>query len=337
MTKMASLFRRHNGIYYIVSSHEGKRVWRSLRTRDDTEAKNAFEEFEREQRRKSRSLISDFSEDFLNRAPLTLRKKTVEIYTQSFKNFLRICGNKPISKVTPLEVERFKQNRAPEVSAISVNIELRTLRAAFNEAKRLKVIEENPFQGMKLIRVPFKEASHLSECEFSRVLMIIADQGFRNLVKFAVFTMMRLGEITNLRWVDVDLVRREIHVRSNGEFRVKGGKPRTIPMNHWVYHFLESSVRRSEYVFSKRNGCPLSSPAVSRRFKRYVRKAGLNNGIHFHSLRHTGISWLINKGVPPQFVQHIAGHSSLTVTQVYTHLEDKNLITAINAFGQITG
>ncbi len=147
--------------------------------------------------------------------------------------------------------------------------------------------------------------------------------------------MMRLGEITNLQWVDVDLVRREIHLRSNGEFRVKGGKPRTIPMNDWVYHFLASKARRSEHVFSKRNGCPLNGPAVSRRFKSYVRRAGLSERIHFHSLRHTGISWLINKGVPLPFVQRIAGHSSLTVTEIYTHLEDKSLISAINSFGEV--
>ncbi len=45
-----------------------------------------------------------------------------------------------------------------------------------------------------------------------------------------------------------------------------------------------------------------------------------------------GISWLINKGVPQPFVQRLAGHSSPIVTQMYTHLEDKNLATAVNAF-----
>jgi site-specific recombinase XerD len=62
------------------------------------------------------------------------------------------------------------------------------------------------------------------------------------------------------------------------------------------------------------------------------RAAGLIGGVHFHCLRHTGISWLINKGVPPQFVRRIAGHSSLNVTRIYTYLEGRNLIAAVYAF-----
>ncbi len=302
---------------------------------DEGEAKELLQEFEYERRQRARVVVSSFFQDFLKGAPLSFRKKTIELYAQSFKNFLRLCGDKPIRKIVPLDVEAFKRNRSEEVSPVSVNIELRTLRAAFHEAKRLKLIEENPFDGVKEVRVPWKEARYLSENEFRLLLTTMNDGDFKNLLTFAVFTMMRLGEIVNVRWYNVDFTRKEIHVRSNGDFRVKGGKPRSIPMNHWVYHFLASKVRRSEYVFSKRDGCPLKGGAVSRRFKRYVRKAGLDNGIHFHSLRHTGISWLINKGVPPAFVQRIAGHSSLTVTEGYTHLEDKNLITAINAFGDI--
>jgi integrase len=216
-----------------------------------------------------------------------------------------------------------------------VNIQLRSLRAAFGEAKRLRLIDENPFADIRLIRVPHKESKFLTEEEFSVLLRSMDDLALKHLFIFAVLTMMRLGEITNLRWVDVDLKRKEIHVRSSEEFRVKGGKPRIIPMNDWVYEFLASRMKTKEKVFTKPNGWPLNGGTVSRRFKKAARKAKLDDSIHFHSLRHTGISWLVNKGVPPQFVQRIAGHSSLNVTQVYTHLEDKNLISAVNSFNRI--
>ncbi len=332
---MACLIRRHNGIYYIVISKKRKRVWRSLRTGNKAQAKRVLEEFEGDRRCRASLTTSSFFKDFLNIAPLSFRKKTVEMYGQSFKNFLRVCGNRPIRKISPLDVETLKHKRAQEVSPVSVNIELRSLKAAFSEAKRLRLIEDSPFEGMKQIRVPYKEAGYLSEVEFLRLLTAIDDADFKALVKFAVLTMMRRGEIANLRWADVDLTRKEIRVRSNGEFRVKSGKPRAIPMNNWVSDFLAARVRRGEYVFSNSSGHAIDGSAVSRRFKRYVHKAGLNIGIHFHSLRHTGISWLINRGVPPPFVQRIAGHSSLSVTQGYTHLEDKNLITAINGFDRV--
>ena len=117
---------------------------------------------------------------------------------------------------------------------------------------------------------------------------------------------------------------------------MKGGKPRVIPMSPWVFQFLQNKPRASEHVFAKRNGLPYAGASISRRFKRYVRRAGLNELIHFHSIRHTGISWLINQGVPAPFVQKIAGPSSLAVTAGYTHVEDRNLISAVNAFDNIS-
>lgn len=144
---------------------------------------------------------------------------------------------------------------------------------------------------------------------------------------------MRLGEITNLTWANVDLSRKEIHVRNSAEAGLKGGRPRVIPMNGWVYSFLTSILSRGQYVFENRRAQPFSCGSISHRFKKYLRRAGLADDLHFHSLRRTGISWLINRGVPATFVQRIAGHSSLMITdRVYTHLEDKTLLTAVNAF-----
>jgi integrase len=327
---MAWLLKRHN-IFYLVRNEAGKRVARSLRTQDEGEARALLEQHKLEARRRERCFLADFFADFLARAPLNLSLKTVDMYSRTFKTFLCLCGDRPLSSIAPLDVEAFKALRAKEVGPVSVNIELRTLRAAFNEAERLKLIDENPFDGAKPVRVPYKEASHLSEPEFATLLSHVEDIDFRNLIKFSVFTMMRVGEITSLRWEAVDLQRREIHIRSNGEFRVKGGKPRFVPMSDWVHAFLASKARTSEYVFS-RDGRPLKASSVSHRFKHYVLKEGLDDGIHFHSLRHTGISWLANKGVPQPFIQRIAGHSSLKLTDIYTHPEDSSLFRAVNAF-----
>lgn len=328
---MSCLFRRGNGIYYVVTLQKGRRVWQSLKTRTESEARRAFDTIETEQQLRTSMPLSLYADEFLAKASLNLSGRTIAMHAQAFKNLMRICNNRPIKKISPLHVDAFKLKRAQEVAPVSVNIEIRSLRAAFAEARRLKLIEENPFEGVKQVRVPYKEAKYPSEPEFSHLLDVVEDTGFRNLITFAVFTMMRLGEIVNLRWIDVDLQRRCIHVRSNEGFRVKGGKPRTVPMNTWICEFL-GGARKGDRVFCNRSGRPLQGQAVSRRFKRYVRTANLDDAIHFHSLRHTGISWLINKGVAPQFVQHVAGDSSLAVTQIYSHVEDKNLIAAVDTF-----
>jgi site-specific recombinase XerD len=130
-------------------------------------------------------------------------------------------------------------------------------------------------------------------------------------------------------------VRREIHLRSHDGFHIKGGKPRIIPMSDWVYLCLSSEEKAGEYVFLNTRGQQYSARSLSKRFKKYVRKAGLSEAIHFHSLRHTGISSLINRGVPAPFVSRLAGHLSLEITSGYTHLEDQNLVGAIRVFDDV--
>jgi integrase/recombinase XerD len=329
--EVGSLIKRQNGIYYAIFYAKDRQVWRSTHTRCLDEARKVFEGLDRQWSRQRSGTLSSFFCDFLDRAPLSYSPKTIQGYSLAFRSFERIIRNKRLKDVSPLDGEGFKRARSNEVSAVSVNIELRTLKAAFNEAKRLKLVEENPLNGVRPVRVADKEASHLSEPEFARLLSFIEDMDFKKLIKFALFTMMRLGEITSLRWDTVDLQRREILIRSSAEFRPKHGKARFVPMNDWVHAFLASKERTCEYVFS-RNGKPLKGMSVSHAFKRYVRRAGLSDRIHFHSLRHSGISWLANNGVPQPFIQRIAGHSSLKVTEIYTHAEDISLFRAVNTF-----
>jgi integrase len=324
---------RNNGIYYIVTSGKrGRRVWTSLHTKDEGDANTLFEEHEREHRRKTRLFLSSFGEDFRQRQSLNYSPRNLEIHAACVKNFIRLCGDKPISRIATYDAEAYRQLRAKKVSPVTVNIELRSLKAAFNDAKRLGLIVSNPFQDVKPVRITDEEQPFLDEFEFQKLLEAIDDSDFRNLVIFTIITMMRRGEVIHLRWKDVDLQRKVIMIRNHEGFRVKGGKSRMIPMSDWLYAFLSHRQRRSEYVFSDENGKPLLRDTVSKKFKRYVRKAKLNEDLHFHSLRHSGISLRINRGVSPAFVQQIAGHSSLLTTEIYTHYENRNLIEAVNNF-----
>jgi integrase/recombinase XerD len=329
---MATLIRRSNGVWYIVTCKNGKRKWHSLHTKDEAEARRMFEDYEREHKRRTDYRVSVFSDDFQKRAQLNLSRRTLNIYGLSFRNFVRLSGDKPMGRVSTLDAELFKQKRAEEVSAVTLNIELRTLKAGFNDAKRLKVIGENPFEGIKLARTPHKEGAYLGENDIRILLMAIDDPVFRDLIIFTVFTMTRRAEVVNLRWADVDFGRRAICVRDHGEFRVKGGKERLIPMCPTVFQILSRIPRGSDHVFTDRNGIPFNGDTLSRKFKRYIRKAELNDDVHFHSLRHSGISWLVGRGVPPAFVQRIAGHSSHLTTAIYTHYDDRNLSAAVNEF-----
>ena len=85
----------------------------------------------------------------------------------------------------------------------------------------------------------------------------------------------------------------------------------------------------SEFVFSIRDK-QIDEDMLTHLFKEYVLKAGLESRLHFHSLRHTFASWLVQDGVSLYEVQKLLGHSNIAVTQVYSHLQPEGLHSTVN-------
>ncbi len=322
---MATLFKRSNGIWYVVYKDGHRRRWLSTGFRSKLEACEAFETIKSQVERPTVLTVGEFAQEFLPYAQANLSPGTCYIYSIAFRHFLSITGNKRLELVTPIDVEKFKAKRLESVSRVRVNIEFRTLKAAFNKAVAWGYLASNPFNSCSQLRVPPSEPVYLKKVEFKKLLEGIADQEFRELVIFAVSTMMRLGEILMLTWSDVDFNHRLIHVRNKATFTVKGGRPRVVPISEQVFYMLLNMERRSQFVFSNKDRKPLLTRSASRRFKRYVLKCGLPSSIHFHSLRHTGASWLVQESVPLFEIQQILGHSSPSVTQIYSHLSHEKL------------
>jgi integrase/recombinase XerD len=231
-------------------------------------------------------------------------------------------------------VEQFKVKRLEEVSDVKVNIDFRTLRAAFSLAVRWNLIPDNPFKKCKQLRIPERRPVYLTLDEYQTLVSVIDKEWFRDIVRFAVTTMMRLGEIVNLKWDSVDLDRSLLHVENSADFRTKTRKRRILPLDKWTIELLRRKERISELVFTFPDSKRLQVGYVSSRFKKYVRKAAIRPDIHFHSLRHTGATWLVQNAVPIYTVQQILGHSSIQMTQVYSHLEAENLIQSLNKISQ---
>lgn len=327
---MATLIRRSNGIYYEISFVHGRRVWCSTGFRRKADALRALKKGWRASLRRSPEVsLSQFETQFLTYAETNFAPTTVLLYKQALRTFGRLIGNRSLKAYTVQEVEAFKTARLKEVSAVKVNIDFRTIKAFFNTALRWKLIEENPFAAAKQVKVPPVRPAYLTKEEFQRLLHVIPQQWFRELVTFAVCTMMRSGEIVNLAWDSVDLKRRLILVENRDGFRLKNAKPRVVPMNEWVFGFLATREKKSGLVFAFPDRRKLSVGYVGRKFKKFAQASGLPDSIHFHSLRHTGASWLVQEGVPIYEVQHLLGHSSILVTQVYSHLTSGELQRAV--------
>lgn len=207
----------------------------------------------------------------------------------------------------------------------SANIMLRTVKAAFNIALTLGLIQTNPFRNTKPFKVPAKDPVYIPKADFARLLLAIDDEQFRSLVLFAVLTGMRRGELISLRWSDIDLKSRLIRIRNKEDFTVKAQRPRTIPINRDLFRLIETLPRRADHVFVDRNGMPLKGGYVTKKFKQYVRRCGLSEQFHWHHLRSTFASYLVQSSTPLSEVQRLLGHSSVVTTQIYAAVNDDNL------------
>jgi integrase len=141
---------------------------------------------------------------------------------------------------------------------------------------------------------------------------------------------MRRSEIANLQWKHIDFSREFIIVESDANFQTKSGKRRLLPMNSIVFRLLQSMYqhRTGDYVIML-NGKQIRTIWISRRFKQYIQRMEIDRSLHFHILRHTFASWLVQAGVPIYEVQALMGHSTIRVTQIYSHLVPKQLRTSV--------
>lgn len=148
----------------------------------------------------------------------------------------------------------------------------------------------------------------------------------KDVILLAVSTGMRRGELAALTWGMVDLENGYIHIRNDNGFRTKSGDERSIPLLAdgmkvvKRLHQENPDASPSDPVLTTSTGGPISPGYTSKMFKLFVRLADLDERLCFHSLRHTCASWLAMKGVPLQMIQHVLGHSSMNVTEKYSHL-----------------
>jgi integrase len=328
-----SLFKRNNGKYYVLYVENGRRRWKSTGVNAKCDALKVLTDLEKLfSVQNLPKTLHQFSHEFLAYAKTTFAHHTWLIYSGAFSNLLKLAGNPAMTSLAPQLFDAYKVKRLEEgKSPVTVNIELRAIKAAMNTAIRWKYLNANPLADITPARAEETSPTYFTKQDFRGLLNAITEEWLRELVVFAALTGMRRGELVNLRWEDVDLRHRLIFIQSNPTFRTKQGKRRVVPMSDVVFNLLSAKAERvrCEYIFHLK-GFKISDDHASKKLKSYVRVVGLDGKLHFHSLRHTFASWLVQDGVSLYEVQKLLGHSNIAVTQVYSHLQPERLHNTVN-------
>jgi len=156
-------------------------------------------------------------------------------------------------------------------------------------------------------------------------------QGIRDraILELMYATGLRVSELTKLKNSDVNL---DVgFVRCKG----KGSKERIVPLGKTAEHFLERYTSQARpkllakkvsiYLFLAQGGRPLSRQSIWKMIKKQVRKAGVRKKVSPHTLRHSFATHLLERGADLRSVQEMLGHSSITTTQIYTHVNETRL------------
>ena len=148
----------------------------------------------------------------------------------------------------------------------------------------------------------------------------------------AIYTGMRLGEITALEWSDIDFDKQTISITKSWSpttYSTKAPKNdssnRTIAVNKFLLDtLLQLKSNSHDMVFKTANGMPFSG-SVNASLRSFLKKADIDkSGYHFHSLRHSHVAYLLSKGVDLYAISKRLGHKDMTVTaKVYAYLIDE--------------
>jgi integrase/recombinase XerC len=254
------------------------------------------------------------SRDFLGKDPEAVRPQDVDAL--AVRSFLAALTRKNLGKRS--------QGRA-----------LSAVRSLFRFACREGILEANPAQGVRTPKAPKTLPRHLRPGEVES--LIEAPEGDEPLVRRdrAILELLygaglRVSELVGLDWTDVDLPGRVVRVLGKGskERMVPFGRPAAESLRRWleVWETVRAPGEDEAPVFLNHQGGRLTDRSVRRVIDKWVDAAAVARGVHPHTLRHTFATHLLEGGADLRAIQELLGHSSLSTTQRYTHLEVDRLL-----------
>jgi integrase/recombinase XerD len=249
---------------------------------------------------------------YLNYSP-----RTKENYIYHIKDFVKSIGDKQISHLNAKDFQNYLDNY--KFSSVSQqNQVINSIRFLYKyglEKKYDKVSFKRPKSEKKLPRVIDKDflLDKISKIENLKHKAIIT---------LAYSTGMRVSEVCNLKIENVDSKRMLIHIVNS-----KGRKSRFVPLSSTVLNLLREyfkECRPKEFLFSGQFGLKYSHRSCNEIVKKYIGK-----DYHFHLLRHSQATALLEAGTDLRIIQKCLGHSSSKITEVYTHVSNQ-ILSKIN-------
>lgn len=259
--------------------------------------------------------------------------------------------------------DQYQQEKRRDRSAFAIK---QVLGVALNDAVKQGLIAENPVPkaGIKYSRQNQTKVTLWTDEHVERLVTAIAGEKYECLIRLALMTGMRQGELLGLRWEDLDWKNRVIKIRQayekvpqEGKLRYRLGTPKTtssirdlkigekgmtvLRLQRKRVETLRALVgerwKEHDLVFPSSVGTPINPSNLLSEYKSYLRKAGIPDA-PFHYLRHHAASLMARNGANIATVAKVLGHASPTTTQqIYTHYFDREAQKLMAEMGELFG
>ncbi len=258
-------------------------------------------------------ILASLELDYINYVKNIKQLRTWKKRVEQINTLKEFFGDKQLINYSSKDIDEYKSYRLQSVKPATVNRELSTLRHIFNLAKRWKkFFGDNPVSVSGLLREDNLRKRVLSLDEEERLLQS-SSQHLRPIIMTALYTGLRKSEILSLVWKYVDFNNDIIIITSSNN---KSKKEKTVPLSSVLRKlFLELKLKNSsvsDYVFLNNKGNNIKS--IKTAFNNACRREQIKD-FHFHDLRHTAGTRMLESGVGIVEISEILGHSSIELTR----------------------
>ena len=262
--------------------------------------------------------LSEFVADYVEWAAGD-HPASVAIDQRVLRTFVTFIGAQtPLDRITSFHVERWRSAQAKKIGRSTINRHTNVIRGLFSKAIEWKKLTASPLKAVAHYRTDDTRVRVLT-AEEMKVVLTGGSPTLRLACRVTLECLPRLSEVLNLHRTDIGPTWIQI--------RRKGGRVDRVAITPELRAELWAQAHRamSGFVFRQRH-----QGAVSAAFTNEFRGLGLE-GVSHHTMRHTGVTLMLEAGVNPRVIQQLAGWSSLRMLARYGHVRDAESQRAVAA------
>ncbi len=261
--------------------------------------------------------------EFLDRSTIELKilknsPYTIRNYTSLIKSFFEFIKKEP-DIIEEADVKKYIAEKLSDKSSSLIILFLSAIRFSYSS-----IFKKDPTVGIKRPKKEKRIPDVLTKKEIKRLFECCSNKKSRLMLSLIYACGLRVSEIVNLKINDMNFNERTGKIKQS-----KGKKDRgfNIPDKLFRQLFKQAELQKSlgkEYLFTGKNG-KLSTRNIQKIVQTAVKKSGITKQVHPHTLRHSFATHLLEDGIDIRYIQGLLGHSSISTTELYTHISAQQL------------